>query len=197
MQGIAQLGGLIGGYLLAAGLLKLFISTYWTICILFDISLVYIWFCFFYSGDIRNEAAAGMYDFESFHPADGGAVSDVVSFDLNNNNNNDDGDDGDVGGGDGDDDDIDEEAGDFRGVQNGRRNRNGNDRLEEVDDDGLSEYENQFYGASDGNNGGSARRLVHSSSGGGSGGGSGGAGSSSWSSFIGRRQTFCIIYEHF
>ena len=195
MQGIAQLGGLVGGYLLAAGILKLFISTYWTICILFDISLVYIWFRFFYSGDRRIEAAAGMNDFESFVPADGRPeVSDVVSFDLNSNNNNDDNnyndhnDDDDVG-----DNYIDQEVGDFS-----RRNRNGSDRLDEVGVDGLGQFEHEFDGDNYDNiersTSGSARGLVLSGGGGGGGGGGeGSSASSSWSSFIGRR----LILYHF
>ena len=185
MQGIAQLGGLLGGYLMAAGILELFISTYWTICVLFDISLVYIWFRYFYSGDRRNEAATGMHDFESFLPAEGGGVLDVVSFDLSNSNNSNDNNDDDYAGDNADD--IDEEA--------GRRNRIGNDRLEDIDSDGLGEYEHDYNGGSGDDNSDSTRGLGRNSSNNstsGGGGGGGGAGSSSWSSFIGRRQTLCI-----
>jgi hypothetical protein len=95
LQGISQLGALIGGYLLSAGVLKLLISTYWTICIFFDIFLVYIWFRYFFTHDSRANST-GVNELDSVLPLEGGSVSDVVSFDLSdtdnpyNNVNNDD-----------------------------------------------------------------------------------------------------------
>lgn len=95
LQGISQSGALIGGYLLSAGVLKLLISTYWTICIFFDIFLVYIWFRYFFTHDSRANST-GANELDSVLPLGGGSVSDIVSFDLSdtdnphNNVNNDD-----------------------------------------------------------------------------------------------------------